>query len=508
MQLNSLVTPWLGVLATRSRNAKTALLADALRQAPNARLLAIAVAYLSGQLPQGRIGVGPSALRQIERPAPVVDAALTVEEIDTALTSVRDESGSGSKARKNATIAQLLARATEHEQDFLLRLLSGELRQGALDGVIREAIAAAFDVDSARVRRAAMLSGSLAEVARVAREAGNAGLDEFRLVLFRPLEPMLAQTAADPEEAVAKFEGDVVLEQKLDGARIQVHRDGDRIRVFSRSLRDVTHAVPEVVEFARMLSASQFVLDGEVLAMRDDGRPQPFQVTMRRFGRRLDVDAMRGELPLTPFFFDCLHLDGADVFDESLTRRAALLADLVPEPMRVETVRPETADDADRFFDVTLAAGHEGVVAKLLSAPYEAGRRGAGWLKVKPAHTLDLVVLAAEWGSGRREGFLSNLWLGARGPDGFVMLGKTFKGLTDALLAWQTEQLLARETHREGHVVFVRPELVVEIAFDGLQESDYPGGMALRFARVKRYRSDKSVDEADTIEVVRGLASN
>ncbi|MEN0064867.1 MAG: ATP-dependent DNA ligase, partial [Myxococcota bacterium] len=370
-----------------------------------------------------------------------------------------------------------------------------------------EAVAAAAKVPPQAVRRAVMLSGDLVAPALAAFEGGEGALERFRLELFRPVQPMLAQTADDLADAMAKL-GEVRLDAKLDGARIQVHREGDRVEVFSRQLRPVTPAVPEVVEAVLALPVDSIVLDGEVIALMPNGRPHPFQTTMRRFGRKLDVAKMRATLPLTPFFFDVLAIDGEAWVDRTLDERHAAMAERIPESSRVASCLPSSESEASRFVDEVLDAGHEGVMAKDGPSPYEAGTRGASWLKLKPAWTLDLVVLAVEWGSGRRKGFLSNLHLGARDPQSgqFIMLGKTFKGLTDELLAWQTEALLARETSREDHVVRVRPELVVEIAFNDVQQSPrYPAGLALRFARVKGYRTDKAPVDADTLETVRAI---
>jgi DNA ligase-1 len=393
------------------------------------------------------------------------------------------------------------------------------LRQGALEGVMGDAIARAAGLPAASVRRALMVSGSLGATATAALAGGESALGGLDVELFRPLQPMLAQTAQDVADALAQLGGEASLETKLDGARVQVHRSGDDVRVFSRRLNEVTAAVPEVVEAARALPGREAILDGEVIALRADGSPHPFQVTMRRFGRRLDVETLRRELPLSPFFFDLLWLDGGALLSAPQAERAAALAALLPPSQRVERLVTGEAAAGEALFQRTLARGHEGLMAKALAAPYEAGSRGASWLKIKRAKTLDLVVLAVEWGSGRRHGWLSNLHLGARDPDGryagsaandphhasgFVMLGKTFKGLTDELLAWQTEQLLARQTRRERHVVYVRPELVVEIAYNDLQESpQYPAGLALRFARVKGYRPDRTAADADTIATVR-----
>ena len=405
-------------------------------------------------------------------------------------------------------LRELLARATVDEQDFLIRLLFGELRQGALEGVLLEAVARAGSASPAAVRRAVMMAGELAPVARALLVEGERGLSRFLVQIFRPVQPMLAQPASGIDEALADLEEDqVALEWKLDGARIQVHKAGDEIKVFSRNLREVTSAVPEVVEAARSLPADELILDGEVIALRPDGTPHTFQQTMQRFGRKLDVDRLRAELPLTPFFFDCLYIDGASTLDQPQIERFGTLSTIAPFATVPSRIRP-TRQEAAQFVDETLRRGHEGVMVKALASGYAAGRRGRNWLKIKVARTLDLVVLAAEWGHGRRRGWLSNLHLGARDPvsGGFVMLGKTFKGMTDEMLTWQTEKLLQLEIARDDYTVYVRPEIVVEIAFNDLQESPhYPGGLALRFARVKAYRPDKPAAEADTIETVREI---
>jgi DNA ligase 1 len=488
------------VAATSSRLAKTERLAACLGAA-SADEIAIAVAYLSGELPQGTVGVGWAALK--DRPGPVAEPTLELLEVDATMSRLQAISGAGSKARRAEELSALLSRATEQEQRLLVGLFLGELRQGALEGVMVDAVAKASGVSAAEVRRASMLAGDLPSVAEAAIRDGSAGLSGFRLIPLTPVGPMLAQTADDVASALERLRPAYV-EWKLDGARIQAHRRGDEIAVFTRNLADITARVPEIVEAVRGLEVSSIVLDGEAIALREDGRPHPFQVTMSRFGTK----AADGGRALSVFFFDCLHVDGDDLIDAPAHERLAVLdARLAPETVVPRVERPD-ADEAQRFLEGALARGHEGVMAKSLDAPYEAGRRGAGWLKVKPAHTLDLVVLAAEWGHGRRSGKLSNLHLGARDPatGGFVMLGKTFKGMTDAMLAWQTEHLLALETHSDGHVVHVRPEVVVEIAFDSVQTSPrYPGGMALRFARVKGYRPDKSAEEADTVDTVRAI---
>jgi DNA ligase-1 len=403
----------------------------------------------------------------------------------------------------------LFSRSTPAEQEFLVRLLVGELRQGALVGVMVDAIAAAADLPAAPVRRAAMYSKSLGAIARAALLEGVAALDRFQLTLFTPVFPMLAQTAADVAEALQELHGgDVVFEWKMDGARIQVHKVDDEVRVYTRALNDVTHAVPEIVEAVRQFPEKTLVLDGEAIAFDAANRPHPFQITMRRFGRKLNVEALRVDLPIRAFFFDCLYANGQSIVDRPTSERYAALARIVPEAMQFPRLITASETAANAFYQAALAAGHEGVMAKASDTPYEAGNRGASWLKIKRAHTLDLVVLAAEWGHGRRTGLLSNLHLGAIDPatGEYVMLGKTFKGLTDAMLEWQTQEFLKRETHRGPGTVYIRPELVVEVAFSDLQASiRYPGGLALRLARVKRYRDDKRVEDADTMESVRRI---
>ncbi len=471
-----------------SRLAKVERLAAALRSLDPEERVAGA-SYLAGSPRQRVLGVGWASLRE-DPPPPAAEATLTVADVDAALAAVAALSGAGSVAARRAALGELMARATASEQAFLRALVLGDIRQGALAAVVGDAVAKAAGVPVASVRRAVMLRGDLGAVAEAALGEGEVALAAFRLEVGRPIAPMLAQTAPDVDAALAKT-GPAAVEWKLDGARIQVHREADAVGIFTRTLDDVTARLPEVVEAALTLPARSFVLDGEAIALRDDGRPHPFQVTGSRFASR------SGTVLLTPMFFDLLHLDGEDLLVRPGSERAAALSALVPEVWRVPRGGPE-------MLEAALAQGHEGVVVKALDAPYEAGRRGAAWVKVKPVHTLDLVVLGVEWGSGRRRGKLSNLHLGARGPDGgFVMLGKTFKGLTDAMLEWQTEKLLSLEERREGHVIYVRPELVVEIAFDGVQTSPrYPGGVALRFARVLRHRPDKPAEEADTLEAV------
>ncbi|GGS49661.1 putative DNA ligase [Streptomyces daghestanicus] len=491
------------VAATSARSRKTALLAELFREAEAADV-PVVIPYLAGRLPQGRIGVGWKVLG---RPvAPAAEPALTVREVDALLTRLAAVSGPGALAERTRLAGELMGAATEDEQRFLLGLLTGEVRQGALDAVAVEGLAQATGAAPADVRRAVMLAGSLRTVAEALLAEGPQALGRFRLTVGRPVLPMLAHSASSVAEAVGKL-GGCAVEEKLDGIRVQVHRDGDAVRLYTRTLDDITDRLPEVRAAALGLPGERFVLDGEVISFGPDGRPRSFQETAGRVGSRTDVATAARAVPVSPVFFDALLVDGRDLLDLPLSERHAELARLVPEPMRVRrlvTAGPEDAGAAEEFLARTLARGHEGVVVKGLDAAYSAGRRGASWLKVKPVHTLDLVVLAAEWGHGRRTGRLSNLHLGARAADGsFVMLGKTFKGMTDAMLAWQTGHLtaLAVEEHRWG--VTVRPGLVVEIAYDGLQRSTrYPAGVTLRFARVVRYREDKRPEDADTVETL------
>jgi DNA ligase-1 len=470
------------------------------------RHLEAGVAYLAGELPQGRIGLGPAAVLKNPPASAQSTASLRVSDVDESLAAILAVRGAGAVARRLRLWLELLERATLAEQEFLRRLVVGELRQGALESLVADAVAKAAHVSPEAVRRALMLSGSLPEIARAAMSFGESALSQYHIQLFRPIQPMLAQTAETPEAALKQLP-DALFDYKLDGVRIQAHKLGSDVRIFTRQLSDVTAAVPEVVELVRALPSSSLVLDGEVLSLREDGTPEPFQVTMRRFGRKLDVQAMQKSQPLQAFFFDCLHQDGTDLIDRPTSERLAALDQSVGAASRMPRLVNADEAEAVAFFERALEAGHEGVMAKAADAPYAAGRRGQAWLKVKSHHTFDLVVLGVEWGSGRRQGWLSNLHLGARDPGGgFVMVGKTFKGLTDELLRWQTAALLEREVERDGYAVRVRPELVVEIAFnDVLVSPHYPGGVALRFARVKRYRPDKSASEADTIDTVRAL---
>ncbi|MGW8669343.1 ATP-dependent DNA ligase [Streptomyces niveus] len=492
------------VSATSARSRKIALLAELFRAAGPADV-PVVIPWLAGRLPQGRIGVGWQTLKD---PVPAADTAtLTIREADDAVTALAAVAGPGSQAERRRLVQALLGAATGEEQRFLIALLSGEVRQGALDAVAGEALAQATGAPSADVRRAVMLAGSLQSVAERLLADGPEVLAEFRLTVGRPVLPMLAQTAGSLAEAVEKL-APCAVEEKLDGIRVQVHRRGDAVRVYTRTLDDITDRLPEVTAAALALKGDRLILDGEVIALDADGRPRPFQEVAGRVGSRTDVTAAAVAVPVSPVFFDVLAADGEDLLDLSYAERRTTLDRLVPEPMRVRRVVVPAKDSAEaaEFWRATLDRGHEGVVIKALDTPYSAGRRGAGWVKVKPVHTLDLVVLAAEWGHGRRTGRLSNLHLGARQPDGsFVMLGKTFKGLTDAMLEWQTTRLRELAVDDDGFTVRVRPELVVEIAYDGLQRSTrYPAGVTLRFARVLRHREDKRAEDADTVETVLG----
>ena len=506
MRLSALVETSARVAESSSRLQKVALLADLLGQTSPDEIETV-IEFLSGSPRQGRIGIGWAAIAAARETPPAPEASLAIAEVDEAFAGIAALSGSGSARARAEALRRLFERATGGEQDFLGRLLFGELRQGALEGVLVEAVGRASKIPAANVRRAAMLAGALAPVARAALTEGASALQGLTVQPFTPVQPMLADSA-DGVDAALRDLGQASFEFKLDGARIQVHKSGDEVRVYTRNLRDVSAAVPEVVEAARSLGARDLILDGEAIALRNDGTPHPFQITMRRFGRKLDVETLRQTLPVQPFFFDCLYFDGEALIDEPLVRRIDVLNHQAPGNLLVPRLVTVDPADASAFLARALSTGHEGVMAKDVNGLYAAGRRGAAWLKIKNARTLDLVVLAAEWGSGRRRGTLSNLHLGARdaGRGGFVMLGKTFKGLTDEMLAWQTKKFLELELARDAHIVHVRPELVVEIAFNDIQESPhYPGRLALRFARVKRYRTDKSAADADTFETIQKI---
>ncbi|MEV0173900.1 ATP-dependent DNA ligase [Streptomyces sp. NPDC050803] len=491
------------VAATSARSRKVALLAELFRDAEAADV-PIVIPYLAGRLPQGRLGIGWKVL---SRPvAPAAEPTLTVAAVDARFSELGTVSGAGSQAERARLVGELMGAATADEQRFLFGLITGEVRQGALDAVAVEGLAQAVEAPAADVRRAVMLAGSLRTVAEALLSDGPAALDRFRLTVGRPVLPMLAHSASAVAEAVDKL-GACAVEEKLDGIRVQLHRDGDTVRLYTRTLDDITDRLPELASAALELSGERFILDGEVIAFDEAGRPRSFQEIAGRVGSRVDVATAARAVPVSPVFFDALSVDDRDLLDLPFVERHAELARLVPEPMRVRrtlVAGPEDLQQAEDFLAETLKRGHEGVVVKALDAAYSAGRRGASWLKVKPVHTLDLVVLAAEWGHGRRTGKLSNLHLGARTADGsFAMLGKTFKGMTDTLLTWQTERLQELAVDTDGHVVTVRPELVVEIAYDGLQRSTrYPAGVTLRFARVVRYREDKRAEDADTVETL------
>ncbi len=498
--LTTVVEASVAVTATRRRSEKTAILAALLSRVAPAEV-AICVGLLAGEPRQGRIGVGWATLRGL-RETPAKQPTLTVTEVDTAITAIAAAAGPGSAGQRRALLDNLMTQATGAETSFLTALLTGELRQGALAGVMSDAVARAAGVSTVLTRRALMLSGDLTRTAEIAVAEGEAGLLAVGLQVMRPVLPMLASPSASVAEAVTAFRCASV-EHKLDGLRVQIHRRGDEVGVFSRNLNDLTARLPAIVSAVRALPVNDVVLDGEALWMAADG-PATFQETMSQ----IDTDAPPDGV--VTFLFDILHVDGIDLLDLPQHQRAARLRQIAPGLIVTAVVTDDVAA-AEQVLKDALAAGHEGVVIKNVDSTYAAGRRGAAWRKVKPVRTYDLVVLGAEWGHGRRQGRLSNLHLGARDPGtgGFVMVGKTFKGLTDELLAWQTEALLARETAREGIAVLVAPELVIEIAIDGVQSSSrYPGGVALRFARVKRYRPDKEPAQADTIDALQALKSD
>ena len=490
------------VAATRSRLAKRELIAALLREAASegAEEIDVATSYLSGTLRQRRTGLGWRGLAEL--PSPAAEPSMGLTEIDAALEEISVLSGSGSMGARRNAVAAIFGRLNAAEQEFLRNLVTGNVRQGALDSVMLDAIAAAADLDPKAVRRAAMFSAPTGPIARAALAGGEDALADFSMLVGRPVRPMLAGSAADVPAGVEKVAGAFAVDTKLDGIRIQVHKHGDEVSVFTRSLDEIGARMPEVLEATRSLPATDLILDGEALALDESGRPRPFQDTASTTATHSGATGIR------PFFFDLLLHEGDSLIEAPTSERLERLDAVVPEPLRVARLVTGSTEDAQGFFDQAIADGQEGVILKRLDAPYDAGRRGSAWIKVKPRHTLDLVVLAVEWGNGRRQGWLSNIHMGARGPDGgFVMLGKTFKGMTDEMLAWQTERFLALETHRERHVVHLRPEQVVEIAFDGVQRSTrYPGGVALRFARVLRYRDDKGPHEIDSLDDVKRVA--
>jgi DNA ligase 1 len=506
MLLSSIVEASRNVSETSKRLEKTAILAAVLKQL-SAEEIEPAVAFLSGTLRQGKMGIGYATLHGA-MPEPSVKAALEIQQLDRLFDQLAGVKGSGAEQRKRFLLGEIFRCATREEQQFLFRLIGGELRQGALEGIMLDALAKATSLPAERIRRAAMMAGGSTAIAHTVFEKGEAGLAQFDIQLFRPVQPMLAQSAEDVAAALEEL-GEAALEFKLDGARIQVHKQGDRVAVFSRAANEVTAAVPEVVEAVRALPARELILDGEVLSLTPQGRPQPFQVSMRRFGRKQDVGRLAAELPMTPFWFDLIYLDGSPLVDEAQGRRFDQLVQLAPAKHVIPHMTTNDPQRAQDFVTRALEEGHEGVMAKAIASPYAAGARGQSWLKIKQARTLDLVVLAAEWGNGRRKGFLSNLHLGARDTEkgGFAMLGKTFKGLTDEMLAWQTAELLKVEVARDHYTVYVKPRLIVEIAFNEIQVSPrYVSGLSLRFARVKRYRADKTAADADTFLTVQKLA--
>ncbi|HLH40554.1 MAG TPA: ATP-dependent DNA ligase [Bryobacteraceae bacterium] len=505
MRFEQLVETSRRVSNTRKRLEKIAVVAALLKQLRGEEI-EIAAAYLSGRARQGKIGVGYGVLHDADT-EPAERPELEISDVDRALARISEVQGAGSERRRVDLLRELFARCTAPEQEFLRGFLVGELRQGALAGIMLEAVAKASGVPLARARQAAMAAGEVTAIARSLLEKGGAGLADYEIRLFHPVQPMLAQTADEVAEALDDL-GEAALEFKLDGARVQAHKSGGDVAIFSRALNDVTAAAPEIAEAVRALPVKDLILDGEAISLKPDGRPQPFQVTARRFNRKIDVEKMRAELPLSPFWFDLLYADGGNLLYESQARRFSELARIVPEAALIPHTRTSEASAGHEFLQAALEGGHEGIMAKSLSSEYAAGARGRTWLKVKHVRTLDLVILAAEWGSGRRRGWLSNLHLGARDVEkgGFAMLGKTFKGLTDEMLAWQTAELKKIAIARDARTVYVEPKLVAEIAFNDVQASPrYASGLALRFARVKRYRPDKTAAEADTLQTVKKL---
>jgi DNA ligase-1 len=494
------------VRGTTHKKGKISLLAECLKRGQGEEIM-LSASYLSGEIPQGSLGIGWATLQKALANLDIRPRPLSLLEVKRFFDEIAQSRGSGSVENKVKALRDLFSSVREDEEEFLAALIMGEVRQGALEGLVVEAVAQASGLALERIQQAVMFSGDIGEVARVALEGGLEGISRFKPRLFHPIAPMLANAAEGERDALARW-GQVACEFKIDGARIQIHKNGEEIRVFTRHLKDVTERVPEIVAMARGFRPDKAIFEGETLAMRPDGRPLPFQTTMRRFGRVRDIERMKEEIPLTSYLFDLLYLDGEPLFDVPYRKRFALLSESVPPKYRIPRIVTAEENVVQDFLMKSLEAGHEGIMAKGVDSPYVAGHRGFYWLKIKPVKTLDLLILAAEWGHGRRKGWLSNLHLGARDPESgqFVMLGKTFKGLTDEMLQWQTERLLSLETHRDEWTVYVQPKLVVEIAYNDLQESPrYPGGLALRFARVRRYREDKSPSEADTIQRIQAM---
>lgn len=503
MLLSDLVTVSKRVSETQRKKEKILLISNFLKNCYGEEI-SIAASYLSGEIPQGSLGIGWGILQKVISNPILNPKSFKLTEIDKIFHELTFLRGKGSSEKKIKLLQNLFSSINDDEKRFIIGLITGELRQGALKGIVIEAIAEASNIPIQLVQQALMFSGKIGEVARIALEKGLRGLSIFKPRLFQPIAPMLANTAESEEDPLIRW-GKVACEFKIDGARIQVHKDGEEVKVFTRHLKEVTERVPEIIELVRSFPFDKAIIEGEIFAIRSDGRPMPFQITMRRFGRIQDIENIKNEFPLSSNFFDLLYIDGDSLINESYHRRFQILSNYVPDKYLIPRIVTEDKNEILEFLNISLNKGNEGIMAKSMDSPYVAGHRGYYWLKIKPAKTLDLVVLAAEWGHGRRSGYLSNLHLGARDPESgkFIMLGKTFKGLTDEMLKWQTEKLLSIEIGRDEWTVYVEPKLVVEIAFDSLQESPrYPGGLALRFARVKRYREDKSPQEVDTIQKV------
>jgi DNA ligase-1 len=491
---------------TPKKKEKVSLLAQFFRRARE-KEISLAAFYLSGELPQGRLGIGWAMLQEASKGWSFQPNPLSLIDLDLSLESIAQEKGSGSSRRKVQNLREVLSRSTEREKEFLAKLIMGEIRQGALEGLVLEALAQTTSLSIDLLQRSLMFSGNIGEVAKTGIEEGASGLSRFQPKLFHPISPMLASPVEGEDEAINRL-GEAGWEYKIDGARIQVHKDGKEIRIFTRHLKEITESIPEIITLAKKFPMDKAIFEGEAIALREDGRPLPFQTTMRRFGRIQDVEKIQKEIPLKPFFFDLIHLDGESLIENSYKERFGQLSERIPPEYLIPRMVTAEGQKVQEFLLQSLKEGHEGLMAKGLDSPYVAGQRGFLWLKIKPAQTLDLIVLAAEWGHGRRKGWLSNLHLGAKDTESgeFVMLGKTFKGLTDEMLQWQTKKLLELEIGRDEWSVYIRPELVVEIAFNNIQESPhYPGGLALRFARVKSFREDKSPSEADTFQKVREI---